>query len=71
MSSARDELTSQLGGLLTPGLAALNKNDLDALASAISDAKRQQKSALTEAINNGLAIVPPILRGAVRKALFR
>lgn len=70
MSSTRSEIERLLDGPLTPGLAALSAADLDALAGAISEATHQQETALAEAIDNGLTIVPRVLRGAVRKALF-
>jgi hypothetical protein len=70
MTTAHDELERLLGGPLTPGLAALSDQDLDTLATAIADAGRSQKAALADAIDDGLNIVPRVLRGAVRKALF-
>lgn len=70
MTTTRDELEQLLGGPLTPGLAALSDKDLDTLATAIADAGRSQKTALADAIDDGLNIVPRVLRGAVRKALF-
>lgn len=70
MTTTRDELERLLGGPLTPGLAALSDKDLDTLATAIADAGRSQKAALADAIDDGLNIVPRVLRGAVRKALF-
>lgn len=70
MSSRRSEIERLVGGQLPPGLDALSATDLDALAAAISDASRQQQSALASAIDNGLNIVPRVLRGTVRKALF-
>ena len=70
MTSPRAELERHLGGPLTPGLAALSDADIDALAKAIVDARRSQKEALAAAIDSGLNIVPRVLRGAVRKALF-
>lgn len=70
MSSTHSEIERLLGGPLTPGLAALSAADLDALAGAISEASREQEAALAKAIDNGLTIVPRVLRGAVRKALF-
>ena len=70
MSSASDELEFHLGGVLTPGLASLSDVDLDALASAITAAKLRRKSAPAEAIDHGPSVVPTILRGPVRAALF-
>jgi len=70
MSSAHNELERLLGGSLAPGLSALSEAELDELATAIRDATRNQESALAKAIDNGLAIVPKMLRGTVRKALF-
>ncbi|GGO94368.1 hypothetical protein GCM10011584_35240 [Nocardioides phosphati] len=70
MTTPRAELERHLGGPLSPGLAALSDADIDALAKAIVDATRSQKQALAAAIDNGLDIVPRVLRGAVKKALF-
>lgn len=70
MSSARGDIERLLGGPLTPGLDALDEADLEALARAISEAARHQQSALAAAIDSGLDIVPRVLRGTVRKALF-
>lgn len=70
MTTPRAELERHLGGPLTPGLAALSDAEIDALAKAIAHATRSQKEALAAAIDNGLNIVPRVLRGAVRKALF-
>ncbi|HSV41039.1 MAG TPA: hypothetical protein VLI04_19920 [Nocardioidaceae bacterium] len=70
MTTSRDEIERLLGGPLTPGLEALNPEDLDTLAEAIDRATREQESALATAVDNGLHIVPKVLRGTVRRALF-
>lgn len=70
MSSARSEIEALLPGAMTPGLEALGPVELDALARLIVEATQSQESALAAAIDNGLTIVPKLLRGTVRKALF-
>jgi len=70
MSSSRRDIERLLGGPISPGLDALDDKDLDALAAAITEATHQQESALAAAIDNGLIVVPKMLRGTVRKALF-
>lgn len=70
MSDSQSALERELGGPLTPGLAALGDEDMAALVALIEGARAHQKRALAEAIDNGMTIVPRFLRGTVRKALF-
>lgn len=70
MSSARKEIEALLPGAMTPGLDDLDPVEIDTLARLIVEATQNQESALAAAIDNGLTIVPKVLRGTVRKALF-
>jgi hypothetical protein len=66
---ARRTLADQLGGELPDGIEALPERDKQDLADALSDARHRQAAALAEAGEQGLKFVPPLLRGAVRKAV--
>jgi hypothetical protein len=70
MSEIQSALARELGSPLSPGLAALDDEDMAALVALIEDSRAHQKRALAQAIDNGLTIVPRFLRGTVRKALF-
>ena len=70
MPQPRDLLSSLLGEPLPPGLSALSDTDLATLVEAIEAAEAHQRVALSEAVDHGLSIVPRVLRGTVRKALF-
>lgn len=70
MTSRHSDLEHLLGGPLPPGLRALSEAELDDLTATIAEASRGQEAALATAIDNGLNIVPKVLRGTVRKALF-
>jgi hypothetical protein len=70
MTEPRNALEQEFGGPLSPGLAALRDSDLAALAKAIVSARTRQERALTEATEQGLNVVPRVLRGTVRKVLF-
>ena len=68
--TAREQIEAYTGGPLGPGLASLEDADLAALATTIREAATAQDAALAEAVEQGLQIVPRVLRGTVRKALF-
>lgn len=70
MSGPRTALEQELGGPLSAGLAALADSDLTALVERIADARTRQEHALAQATEEGLNIVPRVLRGTVRKVLF-
>lgn len=55
---------------LSPALEALDPQHRQHLLDAIATAHRRQDEELVRAIDDGLNIVPRVLRGAVRKALF-
>lgn len=70
MGSARRDIEALLPGVATPGLDALDPAELDTLARLVAEATHRQESDLAAAIDSGLTIVPRLLRGTVRKALF-
>jgi len=70
VSEARSRLEQELGGHLPPGLGALGDGDIAALVAGIEAARVRQRTALAEATDQGLNIVPKVLRGTVRKVLF-
>ena len=70
MSGPRSALEQELGGPLSPGLAALSESDLAALVETIAVARTRQAQALAQATEKGLNIVPRVFRGTVRKVLF-
>lgn len=69
---ARDglRLERELGEALPPGLADLSTAQQDTLADLIESARDRQERALAAAAEEGLMIVPKLLRGSVRKVLF-
>lgn len=69
---ALDALSAELGGAdLPPGVSALSEDTLRHLVESIRAQKTRQRQALDTAISEGLAVVPAMLRGVVRKALFK
>lgn len=66
-----DALRAELGGDLPAGLDALTDDALRHLLASIRAQKTHQRGALEEAIAQGLTVVPAMLRGAVRKILFK
>lgn len=64
-------LEIELGGSAPDGLDALTDEELSDLANRVHDAKRRQTRALEAAVEQALEIVPPLVRGRVRKVLFR
>lgn len=65
----RRGLAEQLEGPLPAGIAALDESHQRDLADALRDARHQQAAALASASEEALGFVPPLLRGAVRKAV--
>lgn len=51
-------------------LAALPESDQIKLGTDIKAARARQKKALDDAIENGLRMVPALLRGPLKKILF-
>lgn len=51
-------------------LAALPETAQAQLSADIQSARAQQKKTLDEAIDNGLRMVPALLRGPLKKILF-
>lgn len=70
MTTARADVERLTGGPLGPGLSALEDAELELLATTIAESTRRQDAAFAAAIDGGLQIVPRVLRGTVRKALF-
>lgn len=71
MSDARAQLEKDFGGPLPPGLAALSEDQHEVLATALSQAQERQAAALSQATEHGLDFIPKLLRGPVKKVLFR
>ena len=70
MAQGHERLAEEHGGDLPPGLARLAEPDATHLADAIAAARKRQRVALAQASEAGLAFVPRVLRGAVKKVLF-
>lgn len=70
MSSALDDLKRELRADPPPAIAALEEGDLARLARALRTAREHQTAALEAATDQGLAFVPKLLRGTVKKVLF-
>jgi hypothetical protein len=70
MAQGHERLSEEYGGDLPAGLARLTEHDAAHLADAITAARRRQRAALAEASESGLAFVPRILRGPVKRVLF-
>jgi hypothetical protein len=70
VTAARDRLERELGQPLPPGLAALPDAHHAQLAEAIDAARGRQREALAAATESGLAFIPRLLRGPVKKVLF-
>ncbi|MCB9628852.1 MAG: hypothetical protein H6725_15880 [Sandaracinaceae bacterium] len=64
-------LRAELGAEPPEGLSALSDDALRHLLDSIRAQKAQQRAALDSAITQGLTVVPTLLRGAVRKILFK
>lgn len=70
MSGAWSALTAGLGTAPPEGLRVLTEEQLATLATALEQARVHQGTALTQAIDAGLEIIPKLLRGTVKKVLF-
>jgi hypothetical protein len=70
MSDPLAGLTRELGASPPAAIAALDPADLEALREALTAAREAQRVALEAATDSGLGIVPRLLRGTVKKALF-
>ena len=53
------------------GLQGLDQSDVDRLQGLVKDALRQQSEQIAEASEEALQHVPALLRGTLRKLLFR
>lgn len=69
-TDARRALERELGGRAPEGLSTLTDEELTHLADLLHDAKQRQSQELDAAIEQALGIVPRLMRGPVRKALF-
>lgn len=71
MADEPDALEVEYGGPLPPGLAGLSDDQRGLIADAIDAARVRQATALAEATDNGLTFIPKLMRGTVKKVLFR
>jgi hypothetical protein len=69
LSGARS-LEAELGGPAPDGLAALSEGERRAFADVLGAAKARQSRELEVAVEEALGVVPRLLRGTMRKALF-
>lgn len=70
MSAPTERLRHELGTEPPPALRRLAPAEQERLAGALASARRRQRRALEQAIDEGLGIVPRLARAAVKKALF-
>ena len=63
-------LQAELGGPAPDALSGLDQGDLGAFAAVLRDAKARQSRELDAAVEQALGVVPRLLRGPIRKALF-
>lgn len=70
MTDTTPNLAREFGGPLPPGLAGLSAADQAKLVAAIEAARKHQNEALMSASEDGLSIIPKLLRGPVKKVLF-
>lgn len=70
MPDRRQRLQEVYGDALPPSLAALSDAEVEHLVGAIDDAQARQRSALAAATDTGMAVIPRVLRGPVRRVLF-
>ena len=63
-------LEAELGGHPPDGLQQLSDAQLRSFTEALHEAKGEQSEALQSAVEQALEIVPRMVRGAARKALF-
>ncbi|WP_405493968.1 hypothetical protein [Streptomyces sp. NBC_00096] len=65
-------LSGELGGARPPAsFAELDAGELARLAEALKAERARQADGLNEAAEEALKLVPALVRGAVRKVLFR
>lgn len=64
-------LRAELGASLPPEVEALPDEALEHLLACVRAQKAHQRGALDTAVEQGLTFVPAMLRGAVRKILFK
>lgn len=69
MTEPLADLERELRADVPPGVAALPRERLAHLASALAEQRHAQRAAADEAIEDGLGFLPRVLRLAVRKAL--
>jgi len=70
-SDAHRTLEQELDGRVPEALATLKDEELTDLADRLHNAKARQSQALDRGIDQALEIVPRLLRGSVRKILFK
>jgi hypothetical protein len=70
MSTALDDLRSELRADPPPAIAALDGADLARLTATLRAAREHQTAALEAATDHGLSFIPKLLRGTVKKVLF-
>jgi hypothetical protein len=70
MASALDDLKRELRADPPPAIAALGETDLARLTATLRAAREHQTAALEGATDHGLAFIPKLLRGTVKKVLF-
>lgn len=64
------ELLRELRGVEPRVLAPLTPTEQTTLLAAIRATRQRQKQALDDAINEGMRLVPALLRGPLRRILF-
>lgn len=69
MGTGQDRLRQLFDSEVPCGIAELDDAQLIALADAIDATRRRQADALARAAEDGLAMIPRVLRGPVRKVL--
>ncbi|MGJ8667844.1 MAG: hypothetical protein ACSHXK_00020 [Oceanococcus sp.] len=69
LSALEADLGNSLDGIA--GLKGLDQADVDRIQALMNNAIEQQKRDVAEASEQALKHVPALLRGAVRKLLFR
>ena len=70
MASALDDLKRELLADPPAAIAALDEADLARLGETLRTAREHQTAALEAATDQGLAFIPKLLRGTVKKVLF-
>jgi len=70
MASALDDLKRELCADPPGAITALDDADLARLTATLRAAREHQTAALEAATDQGLAFIPKLLRGTVKKVLF-